>query len=69
MYVREVYSLDSAGLVYAGGDFDETRYSKFIPYRSNVIPITDQEYFSDDILNKFVEFVAVCLGKVILEKI
>lgn len=62
------YSLDSAGLVYAGGDFDETRYSKFIPYRSNVIPITDQEYFSDDILNKFVEFVAVCFGKSTLEK-
>lgn len=57
------YSLDEERLIYAGGEFDVSRYSKFIPTESNVIPIVDDEYFEDDITNRFVEFVKVTLGE------
>lgn len=57
------YSLDKEGLIYAGGEFDISRYSKFNPTESNVIPIVDDEYFEDDITNRFVEFVKVTFGK------
>ncbi len=57
------YSLDEKGLVYAGGDFDMDRYSNFVPARSNVIPIVDDEYFEDCITNRFVEFVKVAFGE------
>lgn len=51
------YSLDEEGLIYAGGEWDGSRYKTFIPDEDNCIPITDEEYFSDDIVNRFVEFV------------
>ncbi|MGO4971300.1 BREX-1 system adenine-specific DNA-methyltransferase PglX [[Clostridium] aminophilum] len=44
------YSLDVEGLAYAGGDWDDSKYSTFIPDKDNIIPITDEEYFEDDIL-------------------
>jgi type II restriction/modification system DNA methylase subunit YeeA len=57
------YSLDEEGLIYAGGEFDINRYSKFIPAESNVIPIVDDEYCEDDITNRFIEFVKVTFGE------
>lgn len=44
------YSLDAEGLVFAGGEWDETKYQSFIPDVDNCIPITDEEYFKDDIV-------------------
>lgn len=44
------YSLDTDGLAYAGGEWDDTKYSTFIPDEDNCIPITDEEYFEDDIV-------------------
>lgn len=44
------YSLDVDGLAYAGGDWDDSKYATFIPDKDNVIPITDTEYFKDDIV-------------------
>ena len=38
------YSLDEDGLIYAGGEWDESRYTTFIPDKDNIIPITDEEY-------------------------
>ena len=43
------YSLDEDGLIYAGGEWDNSKYDTFIPDEDNCIPITDEEYFEDDI--------------------
>lgn len=85
------YSLDKEGLIYAGGDFDET-YKKckktdggwagvslsnykvlndngqeidlsFEVDNDNVIPITDEAYFSDDIVERFKTFISVVYGE------
>ena len=62
------YSLDEEGLVFSGGEFDKNKYSKFIPDEDNCIPITDSEYFSDDIVTRFVEFVKTVYGEETLEE-
>ena len=62
------YSLDEEGLVFAGGEFDKNKYIKFIPDEDNCIPITDSEYFSDDIVTRFVEFVKIVYGEETLEE-
>ena len=62
------YSLDEEGLVFAGGEFDKNKYSKFISDEDNCIPITDSEYFSDDIVTRFVEFVKTVYGEETLEE-
>ena len=43
------YSLDMPGLAYAGGEWDAGKYQTFIPDNDNVVPITDEEYFDDDL--------------------
>lgn len=43
------YSLDTPGLAYAGGEWDADTYQIFIPDNDNVVPITDEEYFDDDL--------------------
>lgn len=43
------YSLDTPGLAYAGGEWDAGKYQTFIPDDDNVVPITDEEYFDDDL--------------------
>ena len=62
------YSLDEEGLIYAGGEWDNNRYKTFIPDEDNCIPITDEEYFSDDIVGRFVEFVKTVYGPDTLEE-
>lgn len=62
------YSLDKDGLAFAGGDFDINKYSTFIPDDDNIIPINDEDYFEDDIVNYFVEFVKVVFGEDTLEE-
>ena len=62
------YSLDVEGLAYAGGDWDANKYSIFIPDADNVLPITDDAYFPDDIVTRFVEFVKVVYGADTLEE-
>ena len=61
------YSLDVEGLAYAGGDWDSSKYSTFIPDVDDIIPICDEEYFEDDIVTRFVEFVRVVYGSDTLE--
>ena len=57
------YSLDEEGLQFAGGKFDLNIYNKFSPDDDNIIPVLDTEYFEDDIVGRFVDFVAVCFGE------
>jgi len=62
------YSLDTEGLVYAGGEWDTGKYRKFLPDKDNILPICDDEYFDDDILGRFVDFVRVVYGLETLEE-
>lgn len=62
------YSLDSEGLAYAGGDWDGSKYKTFIPDPDNCIPVTDEEYFRDDIVVRFVDFIRTVYGAYTLEE-
>ena len=62
------YSLDVDGLAYAGGDWDVSKYKTFIPDTDNVIPITDEEYFADDIVGLCAAFVKKVYGEETLEE-
>lgn len=62
------YSLDEEGLIYAGGEWDSGKYKTFLPDEDNCIPITDEEYFSDDIVSRFIEFVKTVYGADTLEE-
>lgn len=86
------YSIDSEGLIYAGGDFndkwnfesskvrkiekdedgniisDSWIDSRFMPDKDNIIPITEDEYFEDDIVSRFIEFVRTVYGNDTLEE-
>ena len=62
------YSLDSQGLTYAGGKWNSGKYSRFIPDKDNIIPITNEEYFEDDIVSLFVAFVREVYGEDSLEQ-
>lgn len=56
------YSLDMDGLAYAGGEWDANKYASFAAAKDNIIPICDDEYFEDDIVGLFVEFVKTVYG-------
>ena len=62
------YSLDVKGLAYAGGEWDSSKYETFQADKDNVIPICDDEYFDDDIVGRFVEFIKVVYGAETLEE-
>ena len=62
------YSLDNDGLQFAGGEFNINNYHKFIPDDDNIIPVLDSEYFEDDIVGRFIEFVKICFGEDTLEE-
>lgn len=62
------YSLDVDGLVYAGGEWDSSKYSTFIPDADNCIPVTDEDYLEDDIVGRFVQFIKVVFGEKTLEE-
>ena len=62
------YSLDADGLVYAGGEWDASRYTAFKPDKDNIIPICDDEYFKDDVVGRFVKFVEVVYGTETLDE-
>jgi hypothetical protein len=73
------YSLDDEGLTYAGGDFYEKfrkingqweikteegwRKSSVKIAEHNIIPVAAGDYFEDDILERFSEFVKVSFGE------
>lgn len=57
------YSLDEEGLVFAGGEFHPSKYRSFKADEDGILPITDQEYFEDDIVELFVEFLKITFGE------
>lgn len=62
------YSLDVEGLAYAGGEWDSSKYKTIIPDSDNIIPICDDDYFDDDIVGKFIDFVRKVYGEDTLEE-
>lgn len=62
------YSLDTEGLAYAGGEWDNNKYKIFIPDADDIIPICDEDYFEDDIVSRFIEFVRCVYGDDTLEE-
>lgn len=61
------YTLLSDGISYAGGSW-EIQCGKFNPDLDNIIPINDSEYFGDDIVSRFVEFIRIVFGDDNLEE-
>ena len=57
------YSLDQEGLIYAGGNFDYSKYKSIPVDEDNIIPILSESYFEDDIVSKFVEFIKITFGE------
>ena len=62
------YSLDKKGLAYAGGEWDDSQYTSYKPDDTNIIPLTEDQYFEDDIMNKVEELVSLIYGKETLEE-
>ena len=62
------YSLDIDGLAYAGGEWNAGKYASFAADKDNIIPICDDEYFEDDIVGRFIEFVKTVYGAETLDE-
>ncbi len=71
------YSLDVDGLVLADqgatledylAQMPDPEHVSFLPDGDNVLPVTDDEYFSDDVVARFVDFVRVAYGAETLEE-
>lgn len=61
------YSLDEIGLAYVGGEWDASKYKTFPADKDNIISICNDEYFSDDVVSRFVKFIEEVYGKRALE--
>lgn len=61
------YSLDTEGLAFAGGEWDDTKYIRLKPDVDNIIPISDEEYLEDDIITRLCEWLKVVYGEETLE--
>lgn len=62
------YSIDCDGLAYAGGEWDNSKYSSFIPQHDNIIPITDEEYIENDIVTLLCKWLKSVFGEETLDK-
>ena len=57
------YRLDKLGLAFAGGEFNLDEFGSYKPDKDNIIPITAEHYFDDDVVSKVTELVAIIYGK------
>ena len=66
------YSLDKPGLSFAGGNWQEWLAQQdamtYAPDNDGILPITDDEYFYDDIVTMFVDWVKTVYGATTLEE-
>ncbi len=62
------YSLDKPGLAFAGGTWKASQYVTYQADADGILPITDDEYFNDDIVTMFVEWVKTVYGEATLEE-
>ena len=62
------YTLGKKGLMYAGGTWKASEFPEYPPDQDAIIPISDDEYFDDDIVGRFVLFVEKTFGVENLEE-
>ena len=75
-FVHDPSFFDGSGrLTVLAGDFIITddpngkyKTCTFMPDKDNIIPICDDEYFNDDIVSRFVDFIRVVYGEETLEE-
>ena len=56
------YSLDEKGLIFAGGEFDKSKYRTLEADEDAVIPVLAEHMFSDDITSRFKDFLKAAFG-------
>ena len=64
------YSLDEPGLIYAhrgDTDFDASRYTTFPADPDGIVPLTDSEWFDDDVAHRLIEFISMAWDAARLE--
>lgn len=57
------YSLDEKGLIFAGGDFDPSRYQTFQANPENILPLWEDDRGQWDIVSRLIQFVKVTFGE------
>ena len=57
------YSLDSAGLAYAGGNWDATKYSTYQPDDDGIVPIYSTIGMEDGLTTKIIELIKLIYGE------
>ena len=62
------YSLGKPGLAFAGGEWNPDTYKTYPADVDGILPITDDEYFDDDIVGMFVNWVRTVYGADTLEE-
>ena len=64
------YSLDTLGLAFAGGQWDDQKYQSFKPNSDNVLMLNDADYFGDsrDIIHRLREFLSVTFGEATVDE-
>ena len=56
------FDASKLGLAFAGGDFDISSYSGFVPDSDNVIPVLGDSWFKNDAETYFIKFVEKAFG-------
>lgn len=58
------YSLKEEGLIFAGGVWEESRYAdNFRPCEYGVLPITEEQFFEEDLCTRVIDFIRVVYGE------
>lgn len=58
------YDLDEEGLAFAGGNWHAGIYSeKFKPCQYGIMPITEEQYFTEDLCTRVIDFIKISFGE------
>lgn len=57
------YSLDKKGLIFAGGEFDKSKYQTLEVDEDGILPILSDTWFDDDIIEEFKRFLKKAFGE------
>lgn len=57
------YKLNGSGIVCCNSNFNKQNYDLYIPDDDNIIPVTSEPYFKDDIVNRFKDIISIVFGK------
>lgn len=61
------YSLESPGIQFAGGKWIQPN-TRYLTDQDNIVPINDSEYFGDDIVIRFIDYIRYIFGNENLEE-